>query len=68
MGHDPYEFAISTTNDLSSIKVDVCGPFFNDPACPSSPPGEPCDELWEYEGNKSSHSNNVNMMLNINIG
>lgn len=55
---------------MSSVKVDVRGPFFNDPGCPQSPPGEPCDELWEYEGNNSHRGywndyNGINMVLLI---
>lgn len=47
--HQPVKFTVNAVND-DSVKVDVKGSFFNDPGAPSVPPGNPCPELWEYEG------------------
>jgi hypothetical protein len=30
------------------VKVDA--PFFNDPGIPDAPAGQPCPQLWDYEG------------------
>lgn len=43
------KFTVNALND-DSLKVEVRGSFFNDPGSPAVPPGNPCPELWEYEG------------------
>ncbi|XP_001630711.3 UPF0462 protein C4orf33 homolog [Nematostella vectensis] len=32
-----------------SVRVGVSGPLLEDSRIPRSPPGQPCDELWEYD-------------------
>ena len=32
------------------LKLSVSAPFFNDPPAPSVSSGQPCPQLWDYEG------------------
>ena len=47
--HSPVELKVSS-EDETSVRVDVTGPLFNDPGPPAVASGSPCPELWEYEG------------------
>ena len=47
--HSPVELKVSSENE-TSVRVDVTGPLFNDPGPPAVTSGSPCPELWEYEG------------------
>lgn len=47
VNHDPIKIVFSP--DQSGMKIEVFGPFFNDPAGPPGAPGQPFPELWEFE-------------------
>lgn len=46
--HDPIKIIFSP--GLGGLKLQVLGPFFNDPAAPPGPPGHAFPGLWDYEG------------------
>jgi len=48
VNHSPVELKVSSENE-TSVRVDVAGPLFNDPGPPPVTSGRPCPELWEYE-------------------
>ena len=47
-GHEPIEVTLTSAGNGVTMKVE--GPFFNDPSSPSTRPGEPAPQLWDYEG------------------
>ncbi|XP_041640323.1 UPF0462 protein C4orf33 homolog [Cheilinus undulatus] len=47
VNHDPIRIVFSPGQ--RGIKIKVFGPFFNDPAGPAAPPGQPFPGLWDYE-------------------
>lgn len=49
VNHSPVQLKVSSENK-TSVRVDVVGPLFNDPGPPPVTSGSPCPELWEYEG------------------
>lgn len=55
VNHDPIRIIFSPGQ--GGLKAEVFGPFFNDPAAPSGPPGQPFPGLWDYEGELESSSN-----------
>ncbi|MEQ2218887.1 hypothetical protein XENOCAPTIV_009519 [Xenoophorus captivus] len=48
--HDPIR--ISFSDGKSGLKMEVSGPFFNDPAAPPGEPGIAFPGLWNYEGKR----------------
>lgn len=46
--HDPIQITFSPGQ--GGLKMGVSGPFFNDPAGPPGPAGQPFPGLWDYEG------------------
>ena len=56
--HSPVELKVSSENE-TSVRVDVAGPLFNDPGPPAVTSGSPCPELWEYEGYVASGNCNL---------
>lgn len=46
--HDPIRIVFSPGQ--GGLKIEMFGPFFNDPAAPLAPPGQPFPGLWDYEG------------------
>ena len=46
--HDPV--TLKLTSHPEGLCVHVQAPFFNSPSSPQSPAGEPCSQLWDYEG------------------
>lgn len=48
VNHDPISILFSP--DQEGLKIEVCGPFFSDPAAPAGQPGQPFPGLWDYEG------------------
>lgn len=48
VNHDPLKITFSP--GLGGLKVEVSGPFFNDPAAPAGPPSQAFPGLWNYEG------------------
>lgn len=51
--HPSIAISLSATEGRG-LRVDVKAPFFNSPPAPDSPAGQPCDRLWDYEGEDSS--------------
>ena len=47
--HTPVVISLSGAGD-KGLQVNVKAPFFNSPPAPNSPAGQPCDRLWDYEG------------------
>ncbi|XP_070778337.1 UPF0462 protein C4orf33 homolog isoform X3 [Enoplosus armatus] len=47
VNHDPIRIVFSPGQ--GGLKIEVFGPFFNDPAAPAGPPSEPFPGLWNYE-------------------
>lgn len=47
VGHDPTRIIFSPGQ--GGLKMEVIGPFFNDPAGPAGPVGQPFPGLWDYE-------------------
>ncbi|XP_063332943.1 UPF0462 protein C4orf33 homolog isoform X1 [Pelmatolapia mariae] len=47
VNHDPLKITFSP--GLGGLKVEVSGPFFNDPAAPAGPPSQAFPGLWNYE-------------------
>ncbi|KAM3622719.1 uncharacterized protein V6R79_002391 [Siganus canaliculatus] len=45
--HDPIRIVFSPGD--GGLKMEVSGPFFNDPAAPAGHPGQPFPGLWDYE-------------------
>ncbi|MCJ8750299.1 hypothetical protein PDJAM_G00261090 [Pangasius djambal] len=45
--HAPVKICFSP--GCGGLKMEVCAPFFNDPAAPPGPPGQPFPGLWDYE-------------------
>ncbi|XP_047435416.1 UPF0462 protein C4orf33 homolog isoform X2 [Mugil cephalus] len=45
--HDPIRIVFSPGE--GGLKIEVFGPFFNDPAVPAGPPSQPFPGLWDYE-------------------
>ncbi|XP_071774251.2 UPF0462 protein C4orf33 homolog isoform X1 [Centroberyx gerrardi] len=45
--HDPVRVRFSPGD--GGLKMEVFAPFFNDPAAPAGPPGQPFPGLWDYE-------------------
>ena len=43
-------FISLSVREGKGLQVDVKAPFFNSPPAPNSPAGQPCDQLWDYEG------------------
>lgn len=48
VNHDPIRISFSPGN--GGLKMEVSGPFFNNPAAPLGPPSQPFPGLWDYEG------------------
>lgn len=48
VNHDPMKIIFSPGK--GGLKMEVFGPFFNDPGAPASPPSQPFPGLWDYEG------------------
>lgn len=48
--HDPIR--ISFTDGQSGLRMEVSGPFFNDPESPAGEPGIAFPGLWNYEGKR----------------
>lgn len=48
--HDPIR--ISFSDGKSGLRMEVSGPFFNDPAAPPGEPGIAFPGLWNYEGKR----------------
>lgn len=48
--HAPIVISLSAA-DGKGLQVNVKAPFFNSPPAPNSAAGQPCDRLWDYEGN-----------------
>lgn len=48
VNHEPIRIGFSSGN--GGLKMEVSGPFFNDPAAPPGPPSQPFPGLWDYEG------------------
>lgn len=46
--HDPIRIVFS--DGQAGLKMEVFGPFFNDPAAPPVEPGLSFPGLWDYEG------------------
>lgn len=46
--HDPINIRFSPGE--GGLRMEVFGPFFNDPPAPPGPPGQPFPGLWDYEG------------------
>ncbi|KAM4603758.1 UPF0462 protein C4orf33 homolog [Polymixia lowei] len=45
--HEPVRVNFSPGD--GGLKMEVFAPFFNDPAAPAGPPGQPFPGLWDYE-------------------
>lgn len=45
--HDPIKITFSPGD--GGLLMEVSGPFFNDPAAPAGPAGQPFPGLWDYE-------------------
>ncbi|XP_033465502.1 UPF0462 protein C4orf33 homolog isoform X1 [Epinephelus lanceolatus] len=45
--HDPIR--INFSPGQGGLKIEMFGPFFNDPAAPAGPPSQPFPGLWDYE-------------------
>lgn len=48
VSHDPIRITFSPGQ--GGLKMEVDGPFFNDPEAPPGPPGHAFAGLWNYEG------------------
>lgn len=48
VNHDPIKIDFSP--GLGGLKIEMFGPFFNDPPGPDGPPGQTFPQLWNYEG------------------
>lgn len=48
VSHDPIKIVFSP--GPGGLKIEVFGPFFNDPEAPAGPPGHTFPGLWNYEG------------------
>lgn len=48
VNHDPIRISFSPGE--GGLKMEVSGPFFNNPVAPPGPPGQPFPGLWDYEG------------------
>lgn len=48
VGHEPIKVVFSPGQ--GGMKIEVFGPFFNDPAAPAGPPSQAFPGLWDYEG------------------
>lgn len=48
VAHAPVKICFSPGN--RGLKMEVSAPFFNNPAAPPGPPGQPFPGLWDYEG------------------
>ncbi|KAL4231153.1 hypothetical protein ACF0H5_008736 [Mactra antiquata] len=46
--HEKAEITVSS-GDKDHVKIDITAPFYNDPVAPNGPPGQPFDQLWDYE-------------------
>ncbi|KAF3687225.1 UPF0462 protein C4orf33 -like protein [Channa argus] len=53
VNHDPIRIVFSPGQ--GGLKMEVFGPFFNDPAAPKGPPSQPFPGLWDYEGGHGQH-------------
>ncbi|XP_034753730.1 UPF0462 protein C4orf33 homolog isoform X1 [Etheostoma cragini] len=47
VNHDPIR--INFSPGQGGLKIEIFGPFFNDPAAPAGPPSLPFPGLWDYE-------------------
>ncbi|XP_059180154.1 UPF0462 protein C4orf33 homolog isoform X2 [Centropristis striata] len=47
VNHNP--IIIDFSPGLGGLKIDISGPFFNDPPGPDGPPSQPFPQLWNYE-------------------
>ena len=47
--HPSVVISLSATEG-KGLQVDVKAPFFNSPPAPNAAAGQPCDRLWDYEG------------------
>ncbi|XP_062420686.1 UPF0462 protein C4orf33 homolog isoform X1 [Pungitius pungitius] len=47
VNHDPIRIHFSPGQ--GGLKIEMFGPFFNDPAAPAGPPSQPFPGLWDYE-------------------
>ncbi|XP_071951779.1 UPF0462 protein C4orf33 homolog isoform X2 [Antedon mediterranea] len=47
ISHVPVQLRLATLTD--TLQLSVKAPFFNDPAPPNMVPGEPQNQLWDYE-------------------
>ena len=46
--HPPVQLTFEAVNE--GLEMRVTAPFFNDPGNPGGEPGQPFQNLWEYEG------------------
>ena len=46
--HRPVQLSFEAVNE--GLEMRVTAPFFNDPGNPGGEPGQPFQNLWEYEG------------------
>lgn len=49
LDHQPVRLSFKTAKD--GLEIGVKAPFFNDPGNPGGEPGQPFQNLWDYEGN-----------------
>lgn len=49
--HAPIKFKLSA-EDNTNVRLEVSGPLFNQPGPPPCAAGQPCWQLWNYEGEK----------------
>lgn len=50
VGHSPVKISFSPGD--GGLKMEVDAPFFDAPAAPPGPPGQPFPGLWDYEGTR----------------
>lgn len=61
VNHDPIRIIFSPGQ--GGLKIEVFGPFFNDPAAPAGPPSQPFPGLWDYEGELKTSGNVACMVV-----
>ncbi|KAK3099705.1 hypothetical protein FSP39_008331 [Pinctada imbricata] len=67
INHDPITLQINKLDDKDQVKVIARGPLFNDPQNPGGVPGQPFDQLWDYEVAEAFFLNEENQYLEVEL-
>ncbi|GFO34360.1 upf0462 protein c4orf33-like protein [Plakobranchus ocellatus] len=65
--HEPIKITLGPASDESGVVIKVLGPFFNSPAKPDGPPGQPFPQLWDYEVVEAFFLNDKNQYLEVEL-